>query len=259
MGRKKKELEIRNGIPGKICGRCKDWKALEEFNTDKQGVGGKQNKCRVCQSTIFKEYYRANEEILLIKKNEYNRKNRDVRRLYHKRYYEENKDRAIMYREANRERYTELTRRWRIANKERSLLVTRLRRARIRTLPNDLTAEQQNDLIRKFNGCALTDSIEFDIDHVIPLSIGHGGTTYGNVLPLRHDLNQSKGTRNIFEWFEANRQRFDISQSKFDEAIMWLANINGLSVEDYRDHVYWCHENPHSLEDLRSSDEGEAI
>jgi hypothetical protein len=259
LGRRKKKLEVRDGVEGKTCGRCREWKTLGDFNIDKQGVGGRQNKCKKCQSVVFKEYYKANEETLLVKKNEYNHNNREARRLYHRQYYAKNQERARQYREENRERYTEHTKRWREENKERSLLVTRLRRARIRTLPNDLTAEQQDELIKKFNGCALSDSTDFDIDHVIPLTAGHGGTTYGNVLPLRHDLNQSKGTRNIFEWFEANRQRFNLSQEKFDLAIEWLSYLNGISVEDYRDYVCWCHENPHSLEDLRKNDEGEAI
>lgn len=259
MGRKKKRLEIRNGVEGKVCKLCNNWKPSSEFNKEKHGVGGLQRKCRECQSVSFKEYYEQNIDELRVKKLEYHHNNREARSLYDKRYYAENQDKIIKYREENRARYTELNRKWREKNKERGLLPTRLRRARILTLPNDLTAEQQEFLISKFDGCALTEDKEFDFDHVIPLTVGHGGTTYGNMIPLRHDLNQSKGNKNIFEWFEANRQRFNLSQEKFDSLIEWLADTNSVSVEDYKAHVYWCHENPHSLDDLRENDEGEAI
>jgi hypothetical protein len=259
LGRKKKEMEVCNGVVGKTCGKCKEWRQADAFNVDKQGVGGLQYKCRNCQSTVFKKYYKENEDLLRSKKIEYHHNNREARRLYDKKYYAENQDKVIKYRKDNRARYTELTRKWRERNKERGLLPARLRRARIISLPNDLTNYQQDLLINKFKGCALTESDNFDFDHVIPLTVGHGGTTYGNMIPLRHDLNQSKGNRNIFEWFEANRQRFNLSQEKFDSLIEWLAEINEVTVDDYTSHVYWCHENPHSLDDLRNKDEGEAI
>ena len=95
--------------------------------------------------------------------------------------------------------------------------------------------------------CALTGETDITEEHAIPLSIGHGGTIHGNMWPLCKRLNSSKYNKNIFEWFEANRQRFELSQAKFDRLIEWLAAANDMTVEEYRDFVYWCHANPNDV------------
>ena len=89
----------------------------------------------------------------------------------------------------------------------------------------------------------------------MPISIGHGGTTYGNMWPLCIRLNSSKHNKNIFDWFETNRQRLELSQDKFDTLIKYLADANGKTVEEYRGYVYWCHENPRTLEELETESE----
>lgn len=124
------------------------------------------------------------------------------------------------------------------------------RRARKRNLPDDLTKKQIAEMMNLFDySCAITGSkLNLHLDHVIPLAVGHGGTTYGNMIPLRADLNFSKNDSNIFEWFEANRQRFELSQERFDNLIAWLASANAMTVEEYRDHVYWCHANPRDID-----------
>jgi hypothetical protein len=144
-------------------------------------------------------------------------------------------------------------------HRDKYIANVRKRRTNLSGLEDNLTSEQRKEILDFFKGCALTESSEFHWDHVVPISTGHGGTTYGNMIPLKEFFNISKKDRNIFEWFETNRQRFNLSQEKFDTLISWLADANEVSVDDYRDYVYWCHANPHSLEDLRNDDEGEAI
>lgn len=58
-------------------------------------------------------------------------------------------------------------------------------------------------------------------------------------------------THQFIQWFEANRQRFDLSQERFDSLIAWLASANAMSVEEYRDYVYHCHENPRTINELK--------
>src|SRR5699024_2349289 len=120
------------------------------------------------------------------------------------------------------------------------------RRTRKSKLPCNFTAKDLESLLRTFNNsCALTGRKDnLQIDHVIPLATGHGGAIYGNMAPLTGVLNSSKNDANIFEWFEANRQRFELSQDKFDRLIDFLAEANDMTVEEYRDYVYWCHKNP---------------
>ncbi|MFL6559227.1 MAG: hypothetical protein ACJ8MO_24300, partial [Bacillus sp. (in: firmicutes)] len=128
------------------------------------------------------------------------------------------------------------------------------RKARKKGLPDTLTVtEYSNTLVFFGNACALTGETEnIEKEHAIPISIGHGGTTFENCYPMKSGLNQSKFNHNIFEWFEANRQRFELSQERFDNGIAWLASANAMSVEEYRSYVNWCHANPRTIDELEA-------
>jgi 5-methylcytosine-specific restriction endonuclease McrA len=134
-----------------------------------------------------------------------------------------------------------------------SLKVSQLNRRAIKELLLDtLTTSQVEIMLTKFNGCALTGNQDsLHLDHVIPLSVGHGGTTFENIIPLSDTLNLSKNDGNLFEWFETNRQRFNLSQDKFNTLIDYLAELNEMTREEYREYVYWCHANPRTVEQLR--------
>lgn len=143
---------------------------------------------------------------------------------------------------------------WAYENKEKMSAAAHRRRARLKNLPDDFYDDDIDRLMEVFNGgCALTDDYQIHLDHAIPLATGQGGTINGNMIPLRADLNFSKNDSNIFEWFEANRQRFELSQERFDNLIAWLASANAMTVEEYRDYVYWCHENPRSIDELEDA------
>jgi hypothetical protein len=132
-------------------------------------------------------------------------------------------------------------------NPDKNKLRQHRRRARKKTLPNDFAEEQMTVTHNYFGGCALTGSSEIDWDHVVPLASGHGGTTYGNMIPLRSDLNKSKNDANIFEWFSANKERYHLSQERFDALVLWLAKANGMTTEKYQEHVYKCFNNANEL------------
>lgn len=123
------------------------------------------------------------------------------------------------------------------------------RLARLEILPHDFTEEDKDTLLRKFDGkCALTGKdVPIHFDHVIPVAIGHGGTVKGNMLPIWQRINSSKSDRNIFEWYEENGDRFDVCPKRFEAAIEYLAELNGMSVEEYRDYVNDCHANPNDV------------
>lgn len=259
MDRRKREVEVVDGVSGKTCNKCGIWKPLGDYFNDKDGVGGKYSICKECKNKSndkYKEY-----------RNEYAKKHYRENKEYHdernRRYREENRDAIIAknrkYRETHKEQRAAYLSQWCKDNKIRRQATELRRRAKMSALDNEFPYDKQTEVLSKFGGCALSGSDDIHWDHVIPLSIGHFGTSYGNMIPLRSDLNLSKQDSNMFEWFEANRQRFNLSQEKFDILIKWLANVNGVSVEDYRDYVYWCHENPYSLDELRDNDEGEAI
>ena len=172
-----------------------------------------------------------------------------------RKYRQENPEYWRKYYEDNREKVLEYQRKHYEANPEMYLLKDQRRRARKLALPYDLTAEQQADINATFgNACALTgEPIDLHLDHVIPISVGHGGTTYGNMIPLSATLNTSKNASHLFEWFEANRERFNLSQRKFDELIEYLAQVNEMTTQEYRAYVDWCFDNPRDVGELQDA------
>lgn len=218
---------------GKRCLECREWKDLVQFRIHRNGLGGRMSRCKKCLSE------------------------RD------RRYRESNRDKYVEWRMNNKERATEMERKWREVNKERAnrtrrnwrhnnpnkeALIKQRRRSRKKSLPDNFTIQQMSEVSRYFkNRCALTGETEITWEHALPLSIRHGGTIFGNMYPLSPRLNYSKQDSNIFEWFEANRQRFELSQERFDRLIEWLAAANEMTVEEYRDYVYWCHANPNDV------------
>jgi hypothetical protein len=199
---KRVKLETRDGVPGKECTSCSQWKTLEDYAIDRTGLGGKEAKCKTCRA-------------------EYGRSFREIHRKY----------------EAER------TRNWRINNPEKEARRKQRRRAREKNLSDNFSKEQMDETFTYFGGCALTGEIgDIHWDHAIPLATGQCGTTFGNMIPLRGDLNRSKNDSNIFEWFSVNKERFNVSQSKFDILIEWLAEVNDMTIEQYKTHVYRCFE-----------------
>lgn len=100
--------------------------------------------------------------------------------------------------------------------------------------------------------CALTGRMKPAVDHFIPLASGHCGSYVGNLVPLSKRLNCSKHADNPFEWFEANGQRFELSQSAFDSLVAKLAEQNGLTPEEFRDFTYWCFANKRTVDQVRA-------
>jgi hypothetical protein len=120
------------------------------------------------------------------------------------------------------------------------------RRTILRGLTSDFTAEQRAEVLRYFNNsCALTGEPFTDgnlsLDHVIPVVTGHGGTTHGNIVPILRNLNCSKNDSNVFEWFSVAKERHNLKQDRFDALIEYVAGLNGMSADEYREYVYECH------------------
>jgi hypothetical protein len=221
-------------IVGKECTKCGEWKPLiNSFYKNKEGLGGVKSVCKVCQSKVDSSVYLVNKKSRLREMTKWRSENED----YYRNYYEENKEKVKGY-----------VLNWAQKNRDKINISSQRRRARKKSLPDNFTKKQADEVMAHFRyGCALTGDAGIHWDHTIPLEVGHGGTTYGNMIPLRSDLNMSKQDSNIFEWFDSNRQRFELSQAKFDRLIAWLAAANDVTVEEYRDYVYWCHANPNDV------------
>jgi hypothetical protein len=240
-GKKSTWYENEDGdVVAKVCKECKIPKVLNDFAKQKSCIGGVRAKCKMCSADDHRNYYMKNSE-----------RNKN----YMRRWYQDNRAWKSEYNRVyseNNDYYSEYHRNWRISNPDKMSINSHKRRARKRALPANLTLDDQVTIIAYFNeGCALTgiqESIHWD--HVIPLSTGYGGTTHKNMIPLRDELNYSKNDANIFEWFATNRDRFGLEQTKFDALIEYLANINEMTIEEYRDYVYYCHDNPRTIEEI---------
>jgi hypothetical protein len=226
--------EDNNGeILYKVCGSCGTLKSLNDYAKNKSSLGGRESACKVCRAITRRERHERDRE----KEMEISRK-----------WYQANKERHIesvrSWKINNPERSASIKKDWTRNNQDRRALSEQRRRARKNSLPDNFTDEQMNGTLKYFQGCALTgDNTSVQWDHVIAISTGHGGTTLGNMIPLRGDLNSSKCDTNIFEWFNANQRRFNLEQWRFDKLIEWLSKANAMSVEEYRAYVYECHAN----------------
>lgn len=250
---KKVIIEERDGVEGKYCTRCSEWKPFDEYSRSKGGTAGRHSLCKVCKSNASKKYsfnrseynkryYAKNVKYHRERSKKYRENNLDERRLYDRRYREENKEKRSAYMSE-----------WSKQNKPRRQANEHRRRSRLTDLESKFDYGDQEIVLDRFKGCALTGSHKFHWDHVIPVSLRREGTTLKNMIPLRPDLNLSKQNQNIFEWFEANRQRFKLSEEKFKQLIVWLATANATTSEKYRDYVYWCHDNPRIIDESEES------
>lgn len=108
------------------------------------------------------------------------------------------------------------------------------------SMENEFNDYDKELLLLKFNNsCALTgESENIEFDHVIPISWRVFGTTINNIIPLNKSLNASKGNRNIFKWYEENKDKFDIDEYKFKNAISYVAELNNMTYDEYEKFVY---------------------
>jgi len=227
-----------------------------------------ENRVRIAE--LRRKKYRENRDSI----SEYYRKYREENRASfserNRKYREENRDdileKSRKYREENRVRIAEIRRKkyrenrdsileqkrnYRKENPHVKAVMSHRRRARTFALPDTLTHKQLEEIADRFRGgCALTGCTDgIHLDHVIPLATGHGGTTLQNMIPLRADLNMSKNARCIFDWFYDVKDRFKLSQTKFDELIEYLAHINGMTADEYEGYVRGCHDNQRVLDE----------
>lgn len=196
------------------CSSCREVKDKSEFYRDKSRASGVSSRCKVCQNEYLRKR-RIDPEIDTI----------STRR---------------KWREENREHLREQDRLYREANRERRSFNEARRRARKQELPDTLTFEEVNEIVRKFDGkCAICDEEYEHLDHFIPLSSGHGGTVKENMVPLCQSHNSSKHARNPFVWADNHLSEYE--RGRFDALVSYLTEVNGIAgVENYKAHVYQC-------------------
>lgn len=227
------------------CTICKKIKHVNMFTNLKDGFGKRHSFCKLCFTEKSNNYRAINPN--------FGRETYERNKESYAKRYQKNKaahrESMIKHRKENPEWYREWARKDRKENPKRARMMKLRRFARKRNLPSDINLKQLTEIKEFFgNKCAISDeSIDLHMDHVIPLAIGRGGTTLGNMIPLSPKMNQSKNSSHIFEWFDDNKERFNLNQQKFDDLIKYLAQVNNMTIHEYRAYVDWCFDNPVNL------------
>jgi len=205
------------------CTICEKVKKLESFHKNKQRPNGYCSRCIECHKEYMREWRRTNHEKTL----QYSRE----------------------WKENNKERVLELEKKYRRRNKESIRVSKQNRIARKLNLPNTLTNKDVKDIKESFKDeCAISGDDFESLDHFIPLSTGHGGTFKRNIIPLSIAMNSSKRNRNPFEWAETYLT--EEQRSNFYKVVEYLAELNGLTVDEYREFVFWCFENKRDADEI---------
>lgn len=241
----------------KICNKCKvnytiDSTNFHRDNSKKDGFSTlckqckneyrKRNKLKIAeyQKEYSKFYYNKNKELIIKRSEVYYRENREHVLKRTNKYYDSNRNdilkRQRLYIKNNRDKVLASKKRSYENNLDKYRSWRLERKARILSLPNDFNANDRKSLLSEFDGsCCLTGSKDIHMDHVIPLNRG-GGTVVGNIIPLNSKLNRSKSDRNLFEWFDIYKNEYNLSESRFNALIEFLANQNKMSIERYVDY-----------------------
>lgn len=229
---------------------CKELKSIESFTKNRSKKDGLESQCRECRRKIKSEYRSKlkNQEKERTYRSLYNVKNREKEKLRsrERRKCPEYREYMRKYRENNRELYRKANREYWERNREQETVRIHLYNARIKGLKAEWTVKEMNEMISHFNGkCAisgLSEDIEFD--HFIPLASGHAGTFKGNMIILNASINQSKGSKNPFDWIKERSPR---EKASFNNVVEYLATINKMSIFEFEEYVQFCFESENKI------------
>jgi len=165
-----------------ICMECGEEKPLKA-----------RGMCGACYQTWWSRRNPAKAAATL---KRYRVKNREKRAAKTRQWKADNPEKVAasrrQYYEENREREAINSRRWAQENPEAKAAKKSRRRARKKTLPDTLTAQEAARILAI--GRAVYPNQELHLDHIVPISKG-GGTTLGNVHFIPASLNFGKGNR----------------------------------------------------------------
>ncbi|MFJ7976652.1 hypothetical protein ACIQZI_13265 [Peribacillus sp. NPDC096379] len=124
------------------------------------------------------------------------------------------------------------------------------RKELLERLPNTLTKEEEYQLMVDSNFNCMLSGVGggINLDHFVPLALGElvleyglGGTTYENIIPISATLNQSKQSRNPFEWFEKARVKYHLDSSLWNQVVQYMADKNQMTSIQYKNRINACY------------------
>jgi 5-methylcytosine-specific restriction endonuclease McrA len=210
-------LEEREGVNGKECTHCSVWKPLDEFTYHSTCAGNRDSVCKACR----KVYRRKNSESIKVHNKVYKTENKEIIASKDKEYHDKYK-----------ERYSILRKEYLEKNKDKMRAMSHISRSEKLGLPYQLTETDITSLYSYFNNqCPISGSEDIQIDHFIPVAKG-GETSLKNMILLKRNLNASKWVSNPFEW--APRKLNADELTRFENVVRYLADKNGLTVDEYK-------------------------
>lgn len=195
------------------CSTCKEVKEKELFYKDRGRASGVSPKCKKCTNEYLRE-----------KRKSPHRPDLEVRR---------------KWTEENREKLRQQNREYRSANLLKHSINQANRRTRKEELPNTLTHEETVEILKTFEyKCSICEEDYEHLDHFIPISSGHGGTTKENIVPMCASCNISKRDTNPFEW---GCRLDNTERDNFETLVQHLTVLNGIASEsEYKAYVENC-------------------
>ena len=100
-------------MKGKVCAKCGEWKALEEYHKNKKTKDGRGTYCKECQKEYQKQWREKNPKYHNSEQQrQYRENNKERIKEYHKQYCKDNTEYFKQYREDNKERTKEYSKQY---------------------------------------------------------------------------------------------------------------------------------------------------
>jgi 5-methylcytosine-specific restriction endonuclease McrA len=193
-----------NFLDGKVCTKCKEWKAFDLFVRHPKTRDGRSPQCKQCD----KAYRQSRGSLAAEATKRWHEKNKERFKVWNRKYSRERgrqKRRALgiskpipMTYEQRRERARKSVQRWNQRYPEKRRAVMQAYRARRRLSSGTISPTEWRDVCAKYGDKCLCCGADgpLTMDHVIPLSRG-GSHSVDNIQPLCSTCNSKKYNKTL--------------------------------------------------------------